>query len=353
MKKRSSLKDVAQASGFSIASVATVLNNAGGNTGVSQATREHILAVAGKLDYRPNHAARSIRTNKSWQLGSIIQNDPVNNLQHPLAYEMLLGINMQLEELGYILCMLRVNEIDSAGKFRSRALREHHLDGLIVVNSLYEAIARRIVHSQEPVVWLDSQKRLKHNCIWRDEKSAGSLLAEHLLECGYERWVVIYREQYKKRPKLETRVKFGQDHFSFSDRLQGVEETARSNNIPCARFPLVWPRSSDYLSRFVDKLDPKCAIIALDIYTAEEFVFHVAPLGGRPGIDFGLACCDDNSNSAEYIYPHMTRMRFDRFEMGRSAARMLVQRIEQTGASIDSQIVAPSLITGTMTGSVG
>lgn len=63
-RKRPTLRMVADASGVSVAAVSAVLSQRRG-TRVSRATAERIRAAALRLNYRPNSAARSIRTGRS------------------------------------------------------------------------------------------------------------------------------------------------------------------------------------------------------------------------------------------------------------------------------------------------
>ncbi|MBN1553337.1 MAG: LacI family DNA-binding transcriptional regulator [Phycisphaerae bacterium] len=62
-----SLKHVAESSGFSIATVSEVLNGGGkkSNIRVSEATREKVMAVARRMNYRPNILARGLKGGKT------------------------------------------------------------------------------------------------------------------------------------------------------------------------------------------------------------------------------------------------------------------------------------------------
>lgn len=63
-RKRPTLRMVAEESGVSIASVSAVLSQQRG-TRISRATAERIRTAAARLNYRPNSAARSVRTGRS------------------------------------------------------------------------------------------------------------------------------------------------------------------------------------------------------------------------------------------------------------------------------------------------
>ncbi len=59
-QKSATLDDIASLAGVSRMAVSVVLNGSRSGTRVSQATRQHILDIAKKLNYRPNSLARSL-----------------------------------------------------------------------------------------------------------------------------------------------------------------------------------------------------------------------------------------------------------------------------------------------------
>ena len=74
-RKTVTLKMVAARAGCSVSSVSTVLNNAKGNSMVSDVTRKRIFAIAKELGYHPNFASRSLRTRSTRTIGVYVQPD--------------------------------------------------------------------------------------------------------------------------------------------------------------------------------------------------------------------------------------------------------------------------------------
>lgn len=77
MPKNVTIKDIAAEAGVSIALVSFVMNNRIGSDGkqkyrVSPATRDRILEVSKRLNYRPNSAARTLRSGRSKVIGAIL-----------------------------------------------------------------------------------------------------------------------------------------------------------------------------------------------------------------------------------------------------------------------------------------
>src|SRR5690606_28464020 len=67
-----------------------------GREGISEATRERVLLAAAELNYRPNLAARAMRTQRTGRLAVVIPISAVN----PLS--MLRGAMAAAEERGYV-----------------------------------------------------------------------------------------------------------------------------------------------------------------------------------------------------------------------------------------------------------
>ena len=82
-KKSISIKDIAELSGVSIATVSRVLNHKQG--GYSKKTEEKIQAIAKSYGYVSNMAAKTLRQSKSNTIGLIVPNIS-NDFFSTLAY---------------------------------------------------------------------------------------------------------------------------------------------------------------------------------------------------------------------------------------------------------------------------
>jgi hypothetical protein len=63
------IKDVARESGVNISTVSRALNN---GYGVNDETREHVVTVAARLNYRPNRVARGLVTGRTHSLALLL-----------------------------------------------------------------------------------------------------------------------------------------------------------------------------------------------------------------------------------------------------------------------------------------
>lgn len=89
-----SMKEVAQRCGVSVATVSKALNN---HNDISEKTRERIKRTADELGYHPNSVARTLKTNRSYNIG-VLMND---GLTHEYFAEVLESFRAEAEKRGY------------------------------------------------------------------------------------------------------------------------------------------------------------------------------------------------------------------------------------------------------------
>ena len=89
------MKDIARDLGVSVITISKVLRN---HPDVGDETRERVLARVKELDYRPNLAARSLVTGRTYLVGLVVP-----DLLHPFFAEIAKSLSDVLRESGYYL----------------------------------------------------------------------------------------------------------------------------------------------------------------------------------------------------------------------------------------------------------
>lgn len=313
------LKQIAEEAGVSVQTVANVLSRRNKEHWASVAERaQRIRDIAARLDYRPNAAAKSMRTQRTQQIGVLIRNEPRQRFRNIKAFETILGINEELEKADYLVSLVRVGDVRNSVRMQSRVFRERLLDGLIVLSAMPADVQRVVEELIPKCVWVDTNRWRGHGVIRRDERHAGRLACEALAELGYRQIV------WFGRGGTDTS---GMAHFSEKDRLAGVSEVARKRSLDLQVLPIT--RKSVYRrpERLGQWLRPDVGIVAYSTSHARWLAHHAATLGLRPGYDFGLVCCDD-SHDTSIQWPSLSRVSFDRFRMGVRAAKMMLQLLQ-------------------------
>jgi LacI family transcriptional regulator len=177
----STIKDIARRAEVSTATVSHVINE---TRFVSPALRERVLTAVAELDYRPNAVARSLRQKKTRTIGLIV---PDNS--NPFFAEVAKGVEDGGYEAGVsvILC-------NSDGSFDRelrylQTLRDKQVDGVIFIATTPGTDHLAIVVEQAiPVVVFYRQvPRLDVDTLVVDNLGGGYVATRHLIELGHER----------------------------------------------------------------------------------------------------------------------------------------------------------------------
>ncbi|NRF69786.1 LacI family DNA-binding transcriptional regulator [Aquincola sp. S2] len=174
---RVTLKQVAEAAGVSLATASYSLNNGGS---VGQETRDRVIAVAEQLGYRPNLAAKAMRTGRTGTLGFVLPD--LTNPFFPLLAQTVIHA-ARGEGYGVFLT-------DSQGSKEAEAqsidaLVRRGVDGVIwfPIDDLPD---RQPNLNGVPTVVLDRSLG-GFDCVLADFAAGGRLAAECLLAAGHRR----------------------------------------------------------------------------------------------------------------------------------------------------------------------
>lgn len=232
-KKNITLKTIATAANCSTAVVSTVLNGSRGNTKVSEQMRKQVLEVAKALDYRPNFASRSLKSNRSNTLGIYVQPKQWRQLSN--SYEMMIfrGIEQAARECNYDLLVLNISS-QNLPKICADRIREKRIDGVLLIHCDPDAEwIRQLLDVSSNVVQFDTvsyDERL--NTINFDNQAAIHMAVDHLTSLGHTRIGYVssclptpesdislretsFRELVQDHPELETII-FNRDNCPIS-----------------------------------------------------------------------------------------------------------------------------------------
>jgi LacI family transcriptional regulator len=214
------MKDIAKDLHVSVVTVSKVLR---GHTDISADTRERVLRRVKELNYRPNLAARSLVTGRTYMVGLVVP-----DLLHPFFAEIADGIGRRIHPKGYNVVLLSSYEDAKLEVEGIESLLAHQVDGLVVASTLTPAqseIFRHVEQQKVPYVLVDRElPGLQANFVGNDNEQIGVLATEHLIQRGNRRIAHI------RGPEVSTAI----------GRLTGYMNTMR-------RFGL--PIRSDYIEK--------------------------------------------------------------------------------------------------------
>ena len=151
-----SLKQIAEITGLSIATISHALN---GTRGVSSENKAKVLKAAEEIGYRPNMAAKTLKTNKSRTIALVIPRVEPGKGTNYFYMDIMAGVHVRLNENKYSLIIGTYQESAKEGSIISLdILKNRWVDGLLVVpNSMQENCINQIVKSNVPFVLIDRE----------------------------------------------------------------------------------------------------------------------------------------------------------------------------------------------------
>jgi len=144
---KATIKEVADKAGVSVATVSRVFNN---SPKVVEETRNRIILVAGELRYFPNHAARSLSTQRTESIGMLLP-----DLHGEFFSEVIRGVDETVQEQRHHLVVSSSHNKKSEIQAALQMMRGR-VDGLIVMSADIDAKSlKENLPSRLPVVLLN------------------------------------------------------------------------------------------------------------------------------------------------------------------------------------------------------
>ncbi len=326
------VKDIAGELNLSVPTVVQVLAQRGR---ISAKTRARVLETASRLGYRPHTAARVMRSKHTGQVGVLIHDAGGKPIGKPHTLEFITGINDVLEPAGYTTTLVQMSDVERDLDGVGRVFREQMLDGMIVQAALVEAVRQQIGELMQRVIWCDAGVHEAETCLWRNEFKAGQLVAHAVAQTNYRDWLVSMEVSPANRPYQHNQ-----------SRLQGIMSIANQVGASIAQLASTSVWDAVIIPGLRERLRPGMAVIAGDYEQVFVIAATAMELGLRPGHDFGLACCDEVLN-LKRTWPQLARCTYNRFEMGKRAAEMMLHRLREPEKPCPSYIDQPVWISGT------
>lgn len=307
--KKTTIKDVAREAGVSIATVSNALNNA---EVVQPKTREHVLAVAQRLNYVPNLNGKRLRTAQSRTIGLFVLSmtgDYYGNMADVMHYI--------CQEHGYELHIFMVNDEDSI----LEKLMNRIVDGAVVfVGPLSATKQQRMREAGLPIVFMDQEQQgAKISSVLYESYNAGRMAAEYLLGLGHRDLMHVFG--------LDNNYDSCQRRNGFLDALKDAGVPFRSENMLSGRLE----RAAAYreMRRFLSEGHrlPE-AIFAANDLSAIGCMEALRQFDVRIPEDVSIIGCDDIL-LCSFTTPNLTTIRTHMDQLGIEAVNEVLRLISQ------------------------
>ena len=337
---------VAAEAGVSASTVSHVLNGRAAAARISAATRDRVLVAARRLGYAPNHAARSLRRQRTGIVTVL-----VFRLSSALYADIATGVRNAAERRGYHVGVIDAGALDELAEARVlRHLRTGISDGVVVATSTHygrdearEALLELIESGFPVTLVLDKSPHPAAPAIDIDNEGGTYLATRHLLELGHRR---VAHFTFSDRPLSPDNP--GPQAARYHGYLRALAEAGI-----CAdpEWLFVGSRAveggremaHDLVTRFPDRATRPTAVVAFNDRTAVGVLRGLYELGIRVPDETGVVGFHGLS-SGRYTTPALTSIAHPRVQLGELAAELLFTQLEGGQVDVRDRIVPVSLV---------
>ncbi|MFI5530422.1 LacI family DNA-binding transcriptional regulator [Kitasatospora sp. NPDC051853] len=326
---RPTIADIAREAGVSKGAVSFALN---GRPGVSEATRQRILAVAERMNWRPHSAARALGGARAGAVGLVIARPARTIGVEPFFAQLLSGLQAGLSARSVALELMVVEDTAAETEVYRRWASEHRVDGLVVVD--LQTRDRRIAVLEElalPTVVLGGPGgHGTLSSVWADDREAMLSIVDYLAALGHRRIAhlaglpAFQHTQRRIRAVRDAAKRLGLEAVSVPTDFSDAEGAAATRALlarPARPTALVY--DSDVM-----------ALAGLGV--AAEMGVSV------PG-ELSVVSFDD-SVLTRVVHPALTVLTRDTFALGEQVARTLLSAVDEPGRQVVLQMPTPRLV---------
>ena len=325
---KATIKDIANITGYSVATVSRALN---GKEVVGEKTRTRIQEVARELHYVPNAFARSLQKSRGYAIGMI-----VSDLSNGYFTEVFRGAEEVASAEGYSTIFANTDFDPGKEQEALRLLTTNRVDGLIIqVSNEAADECRALIDMGYPIV-LYGQMLDGVNCpmVGCNNYSSSFAMTEYLIGQGHKKIAHVGGHP-------DTNTGF-QRRQGFLDAMAHYGIEVRED----------WVLMTDYrlegayaqCRQMLEKGELPTAIFAANDYLAAGCCRAIREKGLRIPEDISLAGHDD-TDIAFLMQPGLTTMRQQMREIGSIAAQKLLgMSRDGQGAERDISVVPTQLV---------
>lgn len=148
--KKSTLADIARLTGLSITTISRVLNGKSDEFRISKASQEVVMKAVKELDYRPNVAAQSLRSNSMHTIGLLVP-----RIDNPFFANIASIIIQEAHKYTYPVMVIDTVENPLEEDAALDTLLSRNVDGIIVAPCSDSPDRLREISERKPVVLID------------------------------------------------------------------------------------------------------------------------------------------------------------------------------------------------------
>lgn len=330
MKENSTIYDVAKKTGYSPSTVARALS---GNGYCAEKTKKDILKAAKQINYVPVQAAKILKSKQTKKVMFCIP-----DLYNPYYFSMIEGANSVLVENGYYMILVHSEHNKEREMQFVEVLREHFVDGMIMGSfHFYPKLADKINIAPVPVVLTNLYESKEgsdlFDCVYVDHTKATYLATAELIKHNHRNIVYIGGE---------TTEQTGRERFNgYLRALREFEVAFDEQSVLCSDFTRRGGRS--VMERYLQLGKEFSGVVACNDLMAVGALNACADAGLTIPDDVSFVSLD-NTDYCSCTTPRLTSVNMMQYEIGKNAAEMLLEKINNQRTYKKNMVLEPSIV---------
>lgn len=328
---KTTIHSVAKAAGVSIATVSRVLN---GKDRVAPETQKKVLAAVERLNFYPNSRAKAFSSQRNDMIGLVVP-----DFKGQYFTTLMEGAFEEAKEHNVNIMVLKAKGSQEKIKTLQNIRREGRTDGIILMlEELHDKVLENIGKEKKPIVILDKNVNYrKLDNILVDNKTAAFEATSHMIQ--------IHKPEYLffvggPENNLDTIAR----SQGFKDAIQYAQQDIKDNIFFAGQYEydLAYTLTKDKLLPLLSE-NVQAGIIAANDDLACGVIDALESSQVRVPGDVGVIGFDDSMIAIRRRLK-LTTMRTPVNEIGKSAVRMLMNRLNNKQSEPSQLILKSKLI---------
>ncbi|MGY3716181.1 LacI family DNA-binding transcriptional regulator [Sutcliffiella cohnii] len=322
--------DIAKKTGYSISTVSKVLNN---RSDVGEKTKKIINQAVEELGYFPSSSARTLSTKKSWTIGVVFVEDSGIGMEHPFFNAVIESFKKNAEKEGYDL-LFASSKIGKESKQYLDHFMYRGVDGVVVVcSTLNTPDIEKLMESDIPSVVIDLDTR-GVSVVFSDNLHGSELAVDYLYSLGHRKIAHIAGSE---------------ELYVGVQRLKGFTQAMEKHGIPVPKGYVVdggyftYDGGKKAMEKLLKHKDRPTAVYVAGDLMAIAAIDAIKENGLNVPEDISVIGFDD-IQMARYITPALTTIRQDTKLIGKTAANVLIDQINNKKKQFMSVKIPVSLM---------
>ena len=333
MTKKVSLKDIAAKAGVSLTTVSIVLNGRAKDMKISEAMTRKILALGKKMNYRPNHFAKGLRTGKTNTIGLIVD-DIANYFFGHLANI----VEEEADKLGYTVMFCSSENNEGKSRHILNMLVDKQMDGYIIApTKAMLPELEKLLKEKKPAVLIDRYyEQLDSSYVTIDNINGSLEAVNYLAKRGHRKIALVTNLS---------------DQLQMIQRMEGYQQGLKKSKIPLDQqiikkipFGLSDENVVKEIKGFIEINENKIDSI---FFTSNNLgvagLEALRSIGKKIPDDVSVICFDDNDLFRLGI-PGISVVSQPIKDIAKKAVEVLIQQINQRSTSVEHIVLKTALI---------